>query len=93
MHYLLIHLSRVTSLTSAGLRTIHLINNLLSSNPPTDTVLKQQQEPAGSKPISPYLKLLNPQPEIRRVLNVSGFDAYIEVRNDRQAAIDSFQFF
>lgn len=89
-HYLLIDLSRVTSLTSAGLRTIHLINNLLSSNPPADAVPEKQQESTDSKPISPYLKLLNPQPDIRRVLNVSGFDSFIEVFEDQQAAIDSF---
>lgn len=89
-HYLLIDLSQVTSLTSAGLRTIHLINNLLASNPPADAAFVDQTEQSGSKPISPYLKLLNPQPDIRRVLNISGFDSFIEVFNDQQAAIDSF---
>lgn len=90
MHYLLIDLSQVTSLTSAGLRTIHLINNLLSSNPPADAAPIEEQELGGAKSISPYLKLLNPQPHIRRVLNISGFDAYIQVFDDQQVSIDSF---
>jgi anti-anti-sigma regulatory factor len=90
MHYLLIDLSQVTSLTSAGLRTIHLINNLLSSNPPADATDVEEQELGGAKSISPYLKLLNPQPNISRVLSVSGFDSFIEVFDDQQAAVESF---
>ncbi len=90
MHFLLIDLSQVTSLTSAGLRTIHMINNLLSSNPPADAAPIEEQEPADSKPISPYLKLLNPQPDIRKVLDISGFAAYIEVFDNLQEAINSF---
>jgi len=90
MHYLLIDLSQVTSLTSAGLRTIHLINNLLSSNPPADAAPDEEQEFGGAKSTSPYLKLLNPQSDTRRVLNISGFDSFIEVFDDLQVALDSF---
>jgi hypothetical protein len=48
----------------------------------------EQEKPDKQK--SPFLKLLNPQPDIRRVLNISGFDAYIMVFDDQQTAIDSF---
>ena len=88
MRYLLIDLSQVSSLTSAGLRAIHLINNLLSSSQDKDSPAVEQEKPEEQK--SPFLKLLNPQPDIRRVLNISGFDTYIEVLDDRQTAIDSF---
>ena len=88
MRYLLIDLSQVSSLTSAGLRALHLINNLLSSSQDKDSPAVEQEKPDEQK--SPFLKLLNPQPDIRRVLNISGFDTYIEVLDDRQTAIDSF---
>jgi anti-anti-sigma regulatory factor len=90
MRYLLIDLSEVSSLTSAGLRTIHMINNLLAGRTDVEDKTTAEQGQTDSKQKSPYLKLLNPQPDIRRVLNISGFDAYIQVLDDRQAAIDSF---
>lgn len=90
MRYLLIDLSQVSSLTSAGLRAIHLINNLLSSSPDAEDSPTEEQDKAAMKQKSPYLKLLNPQPDIRRVLNISGFDSYIQVFDDRQAALASF---
>lgn len=36
------------------------------------------------------LKLLCPSQEVQRVLKVAGFDRYLEIYSDRQAAIDSF---
>jgi anti-anti-sigma regulatory factor len=90
MRYLLIDLSEVSSLTSAGLRTIHMINNLLAGRTDVEDQTAEEQVKTDTKQKSPHLKLLNPQPDIRRVLNISGFDAYIQVLDDRQAAIDSF---
>jgi anti-anti-sigma regulatory factor len=36
------------------------------------------------------LKLLNPRPEVTRVLEMVGFSEFFEVFTDRQKAIDSF---
>jgi anti-sigma B factor antagonist len=37
------------------------------------------------------LKLLNPEPRVRQVLNIAGFDAVLETFEDEAAAIDSFR--
>ena len=71
MHYLLIDLSGVSSLTSAGLRAIHLINNLLSSNPPADAASAEQQEQPDSKPISPYKGLCHSGSMVVQYFNVA----------------------
>jgi hypothetical protein len=39
---------------------------------------------------SPHLKLLNPPPALRRVLQIAGFDVFIDIFDDLQTAIDSF---
>lgn len=81
MRDLLIDMSAVSSLTSAGLRAIHAVYRLLSNSP---------EAPVESGEPSPHLKLLNPSAELRRVLKISGFDLFIEIHDDPQTAIASF---
>jgi hypothetical protein len=37
-----------------------------------------------------YVKLLNPQPKVDRVLRMAGFDQFFEIYGDVEAAIASF---
>ncbi len=37
-----------------------------------------------------HMKLANPSPDVARVLEIAGFDRFIDVYNDLQAAVDSF---
>jgi anti-anti-sigma regulatory factor len=90
MRYLLLDLAEVESLTSAGLRTILLIQKMLASSPPSEDLSAETASQAASKEPSPYLKLLNPQADIRRVLSISGFDRYFEIFSDQQNALNSF---
>jgi anti-anti-sigma factor len=83
MRYLLIDLSELDSITSAGLRSIHAIYKMLHSKSP---VSKEGEDVKKSE----YLKLLNPQPQINRVLNIAGFDLFIEIFDNQQEAINSF---
>jgi anti-anti-sigma factor len=82
--YLLIDLTQVPYVASAGLRAIHAILNRFNGAAVQD----------GLPPVpgvkSPYVKLLNPTPEISRTLSVTGFDMFLDVFSDRQAAIDSY---
>ena len=90
--YFLIDLSHVPYVSSAGLRVLHAIfNQLRSLNPDSnlsDEAVKQGIN-AGTY-TSPHLKLLNLSPQNRKVLEMSGFDMFIETLNDRKAAIASF---
>ena len=84
--YLLLDLSEVEVLTSAGLRAIHNIFNLFT--PQTDrTVIKQH----GDEPYkSPYFKLVCPNPDVYYVLNIAGFLQNILIYNNMEDAASSF---
>ncbi|MCQ3954491.1 MAG: anti-sigma factor antagonist, partial [Chloroflexi bacterium] len=37
-----------------------------------------------------HVKLLNPRPEVVKVLEMVGFSSFFEIYDDRQKALDSF---
>jgi anti-sigma B factor antagonist len=76
--HILLDLAAVEYMGSAGFRAIHAIANMI--NP------EQKQGMYKSE----HVKLLNPQGEVARVIKTLGFDAFLEIHDDRQAAIDSF---
>jgi len=76
--YLLVDFAQVTSLTSAGMRALLAIAKMLGTGPVRDAK-------------SPYLKFLNPPPQILNVLRMAGFTAFIEIFTDEQQAIASFE--
>jgi len=78
---LVLDLSGVQSLTSEGLRSIHLIHNLYKGES-TD----QESGPV----MSAHVKLLNPTPDVRRILTISGFDLFLEIYDQAQDALASF---
>jgi len=84
--YLLIDLSQVSSLTSAGLRSILRITRQFDSGMPGSGPDGLPQ--AGRK--HACVKLLNPNTQIENVLTIAGFTGFLEIYRDRQAAIDSF---
>ncbi|MFC2037437.1 STAS domain-containing protein [Chloroflexota bacterium] len=87
---LLLDLSKVTFLSSAGLRAIHYIFMLLrtdSSEEGTESVRKGISEGTYR---SPHLKLLNPNRNVLQVLKMAGFDMFLEIHSKMKAAINSF---
>ena len=84
--YLLLDLSGVEVLTSAGLRAIHNIFKLFT--PQVDRAVIKQH---GEEPYkSPYLKLVCPNPDVYYVLNIAGFLQNILIYNDLDEAASSF---
>jgi len=84
--YLLLDLSGVEVLTSAGLRAIHNIFNLFT--PQSDRALIKQH---GSEPYkSPYFKLACPNPNVYYVLSIAGFLQNILIYNNMDEAIRSY---
>ena len=71
--YLILDMSAVDYLGSAGMRAIHAITNLLS---PEDPSMR-----------SAHLKVLNPSPAAEKVFKTLGFDAFIEVHSSIDDAI------
>jgi len=83
---LLLDLTGVEVLTSAGLRAIHNIFNLYT--PQTDRALIKQH---GEEPYkSPYFKLVCPNPNVYYVLNIAGFLQNILIYNNIEEAVNSF---
>ncbi|HLF27963.1 MAG TPA: STAS domain-containing protein [Anaerolineae bacterium] len=91
--HLLLDLGEVLSLTSAGLRAIHNIHTLLRDAAlEQDADARRQAEEASRPPVqkSPHLKLVNPRPEVLRVLKIAGYDKFLEIHDDWQEAVASF---
>lgn len=84
--HLLLDLSGVEVLTSAGLRAIHNIFNLFT--PQADRALIKQH---GEEPYkSPYFKLVCPNPNVYYVLNIAGFLQNILIYSNMDEAVNSF---
>jgi anti-anti-sigma factor len=89
---MLIDLTGVPSITSAGLRAILVVYKLLGSersdHEQVSSAAKTGSPDQPSK--SAYLKLLNASLEVRKVLRIAGFEDYLEIFNDRDEAIASY---
>ena len=84
--YLLLDLSKLEVLTSAGLRAIHNIFNLYTPQDDKSVIREHGEEPYKS----PYIKLLCPNPHIYYVLNIAGFLQNIPIFSDMDDAVNSF---
>jgi anti-anti-sigma factor len=84
--YLLLDLSKVEVLTSAGLRAILNIFKLFTPKSDREAISQHGMEPYKS----PYFKMVCPNPQIYYVLNISGFLHNILIYNDINEAINSF---
>jgi anti-anti-sigma factor len=74
---MLVEMSQVPSITSAGLRSLLYAYKLVTG-----------EAKSGGK--SPHFKLLNPSPAVLKVLQTAGFDSYMDIHSELQEAVDSF---
>ncbi len=90
--HILVDLSHAPFVSSAGLRALQgIFNQLRSLNPDanlSDDEVKKGISAGTYK--SPHLKLLNPSDETKTVLQMSGFDMFIETFTDMKTAVASF---
>ncbi len=90
MRDLLLDLSEVNFVSSAGLRAFHAIYMMLreaAQDENADAVSKGLMDGTYK---SPHLKLLKPSQGVQLALKTAGFDMYLESFSDRQQAIASF---
>ncbi|MFZ5858786.1 MAG: STAS domain-containing protein [Chloroflexota bacterium] len=80
--YLLIDISGVPFMSSAGIRSLNEIALLLRKKFP--------QEKVGWTPKSTRLKLLKPSARVEDVLKISGVDSTLEIFDELEKAIASF---
>jgi anti-anti-sigma regulatory factor len=88
--YVLLDLTEVSHVTSAGFRAISqmfkLLRGYLSS---TDSAMMSQGLRDGSYK-SPNLKLLNPNPRVLEALKLAGFDTFLDIYYKMDEAIAAF---
>jgi len=94
---MLLDLSEMTFISSSGLVTLHSIAMLMRGETPLDpdggwnTLGAIANEVENSEKNEPHFKLLNPQPQVKKALNVTGFDQILEIFTDRERALASFE--
>jgi len=84
--YLLLDLSGLDVIASAGLRAIHNIFNLFTPQSDMELIRQHGEEPYKS----PYFKLVCPNPQIYYVLNITGFLQNLLIYNNMDDAVKSF---
>lgn len=88
--YLLLDLSSVPYISSAGIRALHSLFNLMRSGSTEESEEAVYKGVRDGTYKSPHLKLLNPSEGVSRILSMSGYDMVLEVYKDLQQAVDSF---
>jgi len=90
MRNLLLDLSEVTYISSAGFRALHHIFTLLRADSPDESDAQMHKGLRAGTFKSPHLKLLNLQPTVLETLRTAGFDMFLEIYYNRKDAIASF---
>jgi anti-anti-sigma factor len=88
--YILVDLTHVPFVSSAGLRGFHEIFIRLHSLSSDKNDEEMHRGIAAGTYKSPHLKLLHPSKESAHALKLAGFDMYIESFKDFKTAISSF---
>lgn len=90
MQWLLMDMSKVEFMGSAGLRALHFIDNMLRDKATAEEEGASSSDLVNSSFKSPYMKIVNPSRAVAKTLRISGFEMVFDVFYDRQSAIDSF---
>jgi len=89
--FILLDMTDVGYVSSAGLRTFHWIYARLSEEEATAEAAKQRS--AGLRDgtyKSPHLKLYKPSKRVVQAMSLAGYDMFLESFDDFQTALDSF---
>lgn len=84
--HILLDLSELDVLSSAGLRAIQNIFKLFTPQTDVETMRRHEGEPYKS----PYFKMVCPNPQIYYILNITGFVQNIPIYNNLDQALKSF---
>ncbi len=93
---ILLELSEMKFMSSAGLVALHSIVMLLRGEAPPNpdegwsaihSISREVEKASG---FEPHFKLLNPQARVAKTLTITGFDKIIQVFTDQETALNSF---
>jgi anti-sigma B factor antagonist len=88
--HLLLDLRDVEFMSSAGLRAMHSIFLTLRSLSPEVSKEEMNRGISAGTYKSPHLKLLAPRENVRKAINLAGFDMYLDIHKDLKTAVASF---
>lgn len=89
-HDILIDLTNVHFVSSAGIRAIHALFNKLRTYSPDISDEEMRKGINAGTYKSPHLKLLNPSKETTTTFEMTGLNMYINIYTDRKKALSSF---
>jgi anti-anti-sigma regulatory factor len=92
---LLIDMSRLTYLSSAGITAIHktalIFRGVAIPEDETGWADFRAIDQDRNNGVQKHVKLLSPQPEVAHILDLTGFKNLFEIFTDLEAALASFQ--
>lgn len=91
----LLDLTNLSYISSAGMVAFHNIALLLRGETPPSTdqgwsTYRSMGRGNGEGDLQEHFKLLNPQPEVERILDMVGFNTIFEIFTDMDKAVKSF---
>ncbi len=87
---LVLDLSGVDYMSSAGLRALHSIFFMFRGDSPEESDKEMEKGIAAGTFKSPHLKLVNPSKRVLEALDMAGYDMFLDIRHDQKEAIASF---
>jgi hypothetical protein len=87
---ILLDLTEVPYMATAGLRALHTIFTLLRIDTPEESDEATKAGIAAGTFMSPHLKLLKPTPHVQEVLKAAGYDMFLQIHRDLDQAVASF---
>ena len=88
--HLILDLSKIPYMSSAGLRVLQEVFNKLREVSTGESDKEMYRKINDGSFESPHLKLLNPTKEVMEVLKMSGFDMLVSIEHDLGAAVAAF---
>ncbi len=85
---MLVDLSGVPFMSSAGMRALNNIFNWLTNSAAEGEEIRKSI--VSGKVKSPHLKLLSPTPRVLEALKTTGFDMFLEIHHHLKDAVASF---
>jgi STAS domain len=87
---IVLDLTDVPYMATAGLRALHAIFTLLRADTPQESDAATKTGIAAGTFTSPHLKLVKPSAYVLEVLKAAGYDMFLEIHRDINQAVASF---
>ena len=87
---ILLDLQDVPYISSAGLRVLHYVYNLLNRDRQEESEQEVRRGIVSGSYKSPHLKLLRPSKNAMKALSIAGYDMFLDIYDKQQEAIDAF---